>query len=260
MKIVRNFAVLLLATICVAGLAACGGGAKNSDPKKLDTPTGLVLHSNGLLEWTAVNGAWGYVVSATAENNASWSKEISSGDRTECALEFMYLQGPEIYELRVKASGKESICLDSDWSVLPEKYAKLPPKPSSQGLTIEYYSPSKGYRVMNKGTCTDAYIVIPFTWSSSIGFGTQMVKSIGENAFANDTTITGIEMSMWVIQIGQSAFAGCTNITEISIPNGCIVGANAFSGWTDAQTIRILGNTNGWSSNWNAGCNAIIIN
>lgn len=57
------------------------------------------------------------------------------------------------------------------------------------------------------------------------------VTEIGENAFKNCNTLTGITIPESVTGIGESAFQGCSNLTSISFPSTLTnLGENVFSG------------------------------
>lgn len=63
------------------------------------------------------------------------------------------------------------------------------------------------------GTCTDTQISIPDTIDG------YKVTAIGENAFANCSSVTDIVLSKNIITIGRRAFYSCTSLTEIRIPS-----------------------------------------
>jgi len=57
------------------------------------------------------------------------------------------------------------------------------------------------------------------------------VTAIGENAFANCTTLISVSIPDSVKSIGDSAFYKCTNLATVDIPNGVTnIGAHVFNG------------------------------
>jgi hypothetical protein len=64
--------------------------------------------------------------------------------------------------------------------------------------------------------------------------------SIGDNAFGDSKTLTGITIPDIVNSIGQYAFQGCTNLTNITIPdNVTSIGIGAFSKCTSLASVTI---------------------
>jgi len=65
--------------------------------------------------------------------------------------------------------------------------------------------------------------------------------SIGNQAFANCTKLTGIIIPASVTSIGNSAFSGCTGLTSVTIPSSVMsIGGNAFSNCTGLKSVTIL--------------------
>ena len=66
------------------------------------------------------------------------------------------------------------------------------------------------------------------------------VKSIGERAFRNCTSLTSVEIPKSVTSIGEGAFYYCTGLTSITIPNSVTsIGRYAFSDCTGLTSIAI---------------------
>ena len=87
------------------------------------------------------------------------------------------------------------------------------------------------------------------------------VKIIGNSAFSGCTKLTSVKMSNSIEQLGQFAFYNCYNIEEIYFPKTLTtVGKSVFMNWQSDQKIYFAGEKplEGWVSNWNAGCNAVI--
>jgi len=91
------------------------------------------------------------------------------------------------------------------------------------------------------------------------------VKSIDEYAFLACEELASVTFATDSLleSIGYMAFRSCTIVTSITIPAGVTtIGASAFSGWNNIQTIRIQTHTDapaGWDSSWNVACLAQIV-
>lgn len=81
------------------------------------------------------------------------------------------------------------------------------------------------------------------------------VTSIGNNAFADQSEITGISLPDSITNIGDNAFAGCTSLASINIPFGVTsIGAGAFSDCSALQNIAISENITSIGAGAFAGC------
>ena len=87
------------------------------------------------------------------------------------------------------------------------------PRIVSDGLAYGVNSDGTTCTITGVGTCTDTQISIPDTIDG------YKVTAIGENAFANCSSVTDIVLSKNIITIGRRAFYSCTNLTEIRIPS-----------------------------------------
>lgn len=86
---------------------------------------------------------------------------------------------------------------------------------------------------------TDTFASVPST-----------VTSIGEGAFAENTTLQSIELPEGLREIGYNAFGGCTALTSVTIPDSVTkVGPGAFKGCS-ALTLADLG---AGISSWGSG-------
>lgn len=86
-------------------------------------------------------------------------------------------------------------------------------------------------------------------------FDKMNVSSIGNNAFADQSEITGISLPDSITNIGDNAFAGCTSLTSINIPYGVTsIGAGAFSDCSALQNIAISKNITSIGAGAFAGC------
>ena len=68
-----------------------------------------------------------------------------------------------------------------------------------------------------------------------------IVKTIGDNAFRHNDTITSVTIPDSVTTIGDSAFTSCSSLTSIHIPDSVItIGESAFSSCSSLTSIYIL--------------------
>ena len=96
--------------------------------------------------------------------------------------------------------------LKNAWMV--ERY---PVVDGSQGLTYSLNEDGASYTVTGRGVCGDAEIVIPAEYMG------LPVTHIGEDAFANDSTITSVTMPDSITEIGSWAFGGCERLTSVRL-------------------------------------------
>lgn len=91
------------------------------------------------------------------------------------------------------------------------------------------------------------------------------ISDIQFSAFENCSKLTSINVD-GITLIDEKAFANCTSL-DLTIPNSFVtVNDDAFSGWTDQQTIHFVGVEKpaddqvpeGWDANWQRGCEAQI--
>ena len=86
-------------------------------------------------------------------------------------------------------------------------------------------------------------------------FKKMNVTSIGNNAFADQSEITGISLPDSITNIGDNAFAGCTSLTSINIPYGVTsIGAGVFSDCSALPNISISKNITSIGAGAFAGC------
>ena len=116
------------------------------------------------------------------------------------------------------------------------------------------------------------------------------LRVIEQDAFSGCTALSGLSLPPTLTHIGARAFSGCRGLQNVLVPDsvtriddyafsGCTgissfdlkdtvqtLGSHVFNGWTARQKIwlknpllkRWLGMPAGWSSEWDAGCNASI--
>lgn len=81
-------------------------------------------------------------------------------------------------------------------------------------------------------------IIIPETIND--GVRTYTVTGIGNNAFANNSSLTSVTIPNSVTSIDFSAFANCTSLTSVTIPNSVIsIGFGAFSSCTSLTSVTV---------------------
>lgn len=99
---------------------------------------------------------------------------------------------------------------------------------------------------------------------TTIDFGkNSKIQTIEYLAFEKCVKLTAVDVPQSVTKIGDWAFRGCKAIKSITIPAGVeSVGRQAFGGWTKDQIVYVEGYLkapDGWSSDWNAKCDATVI-
>lgn len=90
------------------------------------------------------------------------------------------------------------------------------------------------------------------------------IASIEQNAFEGCSSLTNITIPNGVKSIGNNAFERCSSLENITIPSSVTsIGVNIFDRCTNLKTITVWweegSKPEGWSTNWNKGCNAQII-
>ena len=66
------------------------------------------------------------------------------------------------------------------------------------------------------------------------------VTGIGDGAFRNCGSLTGITFSGSITSIGNSAFENCTSLTQVTIPDSVrMIGTGAFAGCTSLTSVYI---------------------
>jgi hypothetical protein len=69
------------------------------------------------------------------------------------------------------------------------------------------------------------------------------VTSLGDYAFWNCTSLTGVTLPNGITNVGEEAFEGCTGLTSVTIPNSVTsIGEYAFAGCSGLTGCYFLGN------------------
>ena len=94
---------------------------------------------------------------------------------------------------------------------------------------------------------TDTFVSIPDT-----------VKSIGDEAFSGNETMTSIEIPDSVTSIGYNAFKNCSALTGVSIPDSVKkVGPGAFEGCKELTSVTIGENVSSWGTGVFTNCDTL---
>ena len=124
------------------------------------------------------------------------------------------------------------------------------------GVTWRYDAPTKTLYIEGNGPMDDYTISSNGSSAPWMSYKTQMqtliiengVTSLGDYAFHDCASLTGVEIPDSVVAIGEYAFSGCSNLYQISIPDSVTtinVGAFARAGLTNAYipgSVTNLGN------------------
>ena len=87
-----------------------------------------------------------------------------------------------------------------------------------------------------------------------------IVKTIGDNAFRHNDTITSVTISDSVTTIGDSAFSSCSSLTSIHIPDSVItIGEKAFYSCSSLTSIYIPDSVTSIGSYAFSGCSNLTI-
>ena len=119
---------------------------------------------------------------------------------------------------------------------------------------LEYTMSANGphWAVSGIGTCTDTEIYIPATYNG------LPVKEIGENAFYENTTITGVVLPDSITTIGHEAFHNCSSLTSVTIGNGVTsIGDNAFRNCSSMTSVTIPDSVTSIGSAAFYGCSSL---
>jgi hypothetical protein len=116
----------------------------------------------------------------------------------------------------------------------------------------------------NAINCVEMYASMPpfsgCTTLTTLNIG-NMVQSVPESAFRNQTNLTSVTFGNNVKNIGSSAFYNCSSLTTITIPDSVItLGYHAFQNCSNLQTINYNANNCIWiHSNYPpfSGCSAV---
>lgn len=121
---------------------------------------------------------------------------------------------------------------DSDGSVMA--YLRYDPNDANgYMLEITGLGDMKNYVDSYAPWCSDDYEIFRITIEDG-------VTSIGDNAFADFTSLTSVDIPDSLTSIGEFAFADCTSLTSVDILDGVTsIGRYAFRGCTSLTSVDI---------------------
>ncbi len=170
------------------------------------------------LSWKEVKGAGYYSISM--EHGGETIQRESS--KNSCSLEFLS-EGEYVIRVRAIASGSNNEYSNSGWS---EKYTFV--REHETGLAFRLIDGKDAFEVAGLGTA-EGDIVIPATYRG------RPVTRIGDRAFYNKNTVTGVTLSESITEIGAQAFTNCSYLTSVNLPASLTaIGERAF------QSCRVL--------------------
>ncbi len=109
---------------------------------------------------------------------------------------------------------------------------------STPGLAFAYNSGSATY-VVTGYTGTAVEVTVPNRYNDGVN-GKHPVFSIGANAFENNTTIVGLNITSGIQSFGQAFASGCTNLQYVVLPsNTTIIDSNSFYACINLSNINI---------------------
>ncbi len=188
---------------------------------------------------------------ASEEINMQCPNRMPLGGTVEESTAFWFVLPPMTFQkgFTVIVSGdhkRYEISTDKPVTIERNRISKMSPREInlSQILNIIFY------------TSSDGQVVRPYATHSGIfgaGLGTNQyvdgvgvmsfnntVKSIGEMAFFDCSTLTSMTLPLGVESIGNSAFYNCSSLSDVNIPNKVYsLGPRAFSECTSLTSIII---------------------
>ena len=217
--------LLLITAISIFTLSACGGSDNDTDDDtsecrhrdkdddgvcdKCDEPT----HTHNYSSWIEE-------VPATCTNDGTKGHYTCS----DCNKKFDANKN-ELSDLVIASQGHNIVndaCTKCDFEMV-----------YSEGLEFELVN-NEYYKVVGIGTCQDAELYIPKTYSN------LPVKEIGESAFESCSSLTNVISPDSVTSMGDYAFWCCEQLTSVTIGNGVEIITDAtFAGCSSLTNVII---------------------
>ena len=135
---------------------------------------------------------------------------------------------PELYEEWVVAT---------NWAT----YADYIVPKASEGLAIAYGNgwgmDAEQYTVMGRGSCTDAFVVVPEKYDDGI-HGELEVKDMAYEAFINDNVLTAIYIPKTITEIGTNPISNCPNLKKIYMTGVTALASIHFNYLTALEYVK----------------------
>ena len=129
----------------------------------------------------------------------------------------------------------------------------------SQGLEYRGILGSGTYKVISSGICLDADLVV------ARFYGGYRVVAIADKAFRNAEGINSILLQKYIEKIGVYAFADNPTLTRVELYYGTMeIGEGAFANCPALETIRFHGTKEQWQAiqkgeNWDVGTDGYVV-
>ena len=236
----KAFSALLALVLCLT-LCACGDGT-DTTPSTLATepPTNLTDHTHQFGDWTVTTAA-----TCTEKGEESRTCACGETEKREVEATGHTWTGDGCTKPQTCAACGTAESVVPGHSYEDGICVRCGIPMPSEGLKFNPSEDGTAYYVAGIGTCTDADIVIPDTYSG------LPVIGIADKAFYGCGSLTSIIIPDSVTSIGAGAFDGCTGLTGITIPDSVVnFGDEAFP-WCEGLTYNQYGNAYYLGSNSN---------
>ncbi len=100
--------------------------------------------------------------------------------------------------------------------------------------------------------------LVKYTGTANVVSVPDTVKIIGEEAFADNTSLKTINLPSSIEKISYAAFSGCINLTKVTIPDNCEeIGIAAFCNCSKLETVKFGVSTKALGTGVFTGCHKL---